>query len=202
MFLRDQQLYAFDLPFEAAAQALAERDTQAAHLRDVEEKEIQRLQKSAKRLAQWGRDHDNEDLARKAKTMQKRVERLKEQQTELSEKSDLDVQVHSDEVRAKSMLTIEKLSVCTPDGKRKLLDIEFQHIRPGDRIALLGKNGVGKSSTLECLMHALQVTDECVRFNPRVKLGGCPQIRPASRSFRSPSVRNNGKWSLTLCGKL
>lgn len=171
VFLRDQKLHAFDLPFGAAAQALAERDEQAAHLRDVEEKEIQRLQRSAKRLAQWGRDHDNEDLARKAKTIQKRAERLKEQQTELSEGSALDVQLHTDVVRAKSMLTIEKLSVCTPDGKLKLLDIDFQHVRPGDRIALLGKNGVGKSSTLECLMQALHGTDESVRFNPRVKLG-------------------------------
>jgi len=61
--------------------------------------------------------------------------------------------------------------VFTPDGKRQLLDIEFQHVRPGGRIVLLGKNGVGKSRTLECLMQALQVTDECVRFNPRLKLG-------------------------------
>ena len=171
VFLRDRQLYAFDLPFNAAVQALAERDEQAAHLRNVEEKEIQRLQRSAKRLAQWGRDHDNEDLARKAKTIEKRAERLKAQQTVLTEGSALDVQLHTDAVRAKSMLTIEKLSVCAPDGKLKLLDIDFQYVRPGDRIALLGRNGVGKSSTIECLMHALHGTDDCVRFNPSVKLG-------------------------------
>ncbi|MDB3936285.1 ATP-binding cassette domain-containing protein [Granulosicoccus sp.] len=171
VFLRDRQSHAFDLPFDTAVQALAEQDKQAAHLRNVEEKEIQRLQNSAKRLAQWGRDHDNEDLARKAKTIQKRVERLKEQQTVLSEGSVLDVKLDGNEVRAKSMLTIEKLTICTPDGKHELLDIDFQYVRPGDRIALLGVNGVGKSSTIECLMHALHGTDDSVRFNPRVKLG-------------------------------
>jgi|GEM_PF-4159041 len=159
VFLRDRQLHAFDLPFGAAAQALAEQDEQAAHLRDVEEKEIRRLQHSAKRLARWGRDHDNENLARKAKTMQRRVEGLKMQQTVLSEGSALDVQLQTDAVRAKSMLNIEKLSVSTPDGKRKLLDIEFQYVRPGDRIASLGRNGVGKSSTIECLMGALHGGD-------------------------------------------
>ena len=79
----------FDLPFDAAVKALAERDEQAAHLRNMEEKEIQRLQYSAKRLAQWGRDYDNEDLARKAKTIHKRAERLKAEQTVLSEGSAL-----------------------------------------------------------------------------------------------------------------
>ena len=171
VFLRDRQLSAFDLPFDAAVKALAERDEQAAHLRNMEEKEIQRLQHSAKRLAQWGRDYDNEDLARKAKTIQKRAERLKAEQTVLSEGSALNVQLHTDAVRAKSMLTVEKLSVCTPDGKLKLLDIDFQYVRPGDRIALLGQNGVGKSSTIECLTQALQGTDDRVRFNPNVKLG-------------------------------
>ena len=186
VFLRDRQLYAFDLPFSAAVQALAERDEQAAHLRNSEEKEIQRLQASEKRLAQWGRDHDNENLARKAKSIQKRVERLKAQQTVLSEVSALDVSLQADAVRAKSMLTIEKLSVRTPDGKHKLLDIDFQFVRPGDRIALLGKNGVGKSSTIECLMHALHDSKDSVRFNPRVKLGVYDQ---ELREFDGPAGR-------------
>ncbi|MEX0632209.1 hypothetical protein M8494_09945 [Serratia ureilytica] len=40
--------------------------------------------KSAKRLATWGKVYDNEDLARKAKQMEKRVDRLKEEQTTLT----------------------------------------------------------------------------------------------------------------------
>ncbi|MBX4389254.1 hypothetical protein K4H03_24560, partial [Mycobacterium tuberculosis] len=39
---------------------------------------------SARRLATWGRVYDNEDLARKAKQMEKQVARLKDEQTELS----------------------------------------------------------------------------------------------------------------------
>ncbi|STD20631.1 ABC transporter [Enterobacter asburiae] len=38
---------------------------------------------SAKRLATWGKVYDNEDLARKAKQMEKQVERLKDSQTAL-----------------------------------------------------------------------------------------------------------------------
>ncbi len=171
LFLRDQTLYSFDLPFDQAAAALAEHDIQAAKARKAEEKEIKRLQASAKRLADWGKTYDNEDLARKAKTIQKRVERLQQQQTSVSRGSGLDLQLQTDSLRAKSLVTIENLPIVTPDGQHKLLHIEFQHIRPGDRIALLGRNGVGKSTTINHLVEGIDTPSDELRFNPNVNLG-------------------------------
>lgn len=171
VFLRDKALYAFDLPYDAAAEALALHDLQAAKARHAEEKEIKRLQKSAKRLALWGKTYDNEDLARKAKSMQKRVDRLQQEQTTVSKGSGLDLQLQTDSLRSKSLFTLENLEIYTPDRERKLLEIEFQHVRPGDRVALLGKNGVGKSTTIDRLISAIGTVDDHVRFNPNVKVG-------------------------------
>ncbi len=171
LFLRDRTLYAFDLSFDLAAQALAEHDVQAANSRQAEEKEIKRLQASAKRLALWGKTYDNEDLARKAKSMQKRVERLKQEQTTVSQGSGLALQLGADSLRSKSLLTIENLCVLTPDNQHELLRIGFQYIRAGDRIVLLGRNGVGKSTTIKRLVGAHNRTDNLVRYNPNVSLG-------------------------------
>ncbi|OED43551.1 hypothetical protein AB833_03545 [Chromatiales bacterium (ex Bugula neritina AB1)] len=168
LFLRDHRVYNFDLPFDRAAQALAEHDVKAASARQAEEKEIKRLQASAKRLAVWGRTYDNEDLARKAKSMQKRVDRLKQEQTTVSRGSGLDLQLQTETLRTRSLVTIEKLQIVTLDGEHKLLDIDFQYIRPGDRIALLGRNGAGKSTTINRLVDAIGAGDERVRYNPNV----------------------------------
>ncbi len=73
--LRDGQLQAFDLPCTQARAALAARDESDALRHKAEQKEIDRVTASAKRLATWGQVYDNEDLARKAKQMEKQVAR-------------------------------------------------------------------------------------------------------------------------------
>ena len=59
-FLRDGRLSCFDLPFSAARAALEEQDDAARRTRAAEERRIESLRASAKRLAIWGRVYDNE----------------------------------------------------------------------------------------------------------------------------------------------
>jgi ATP-binding cassette, subfamily F, member 3 len=186
VFLRDKTLYSFDLPYEKAKTALADHDAQAWHHRQAEAKEIKRLQASAKRLAEWGKVYDNEDLARKAKAMQKRIDRLQDEQTFASKGSGLDVQLASETLRARSMLVLENLQVFTPDRQRKLVEGRFLHIKPGDRVALLGKNGVGKSTTLNLVLDAFETLNDAIRFNPNVQLGFYDQ---ELREFSQPVGR-------------
>ena len=58
-----------------------------------------------------GKVYDNEDLARKAKQMEKQVERLKESQTELTAGSPWTLTLRGDALRADRLLEMENLGV-------------------------------------------------------------------------------------------
>jgi hypothetical protein len=92
----------------------------------AEQKEIDRVTASAKRLATWGQVYDNEDLSRKAKQMEKQVARLKESQTELTAGTPWRLALNGDALRADRLLEMEQLPVpplrdcrpCSPPGWR------------------------------------------------------------------------------------
>jgi len=149
LFLRDRRIYAFDLGYSKARQALRQQDAEAERRRLAEGKEINRIRASAKRLAQWGKVYDNEDLARKAKTMEKRAEKLEAEQTQVTQGSGLRLDVQGATMRSKTVVTLEGFSVRTPDNSQHLFDCELLVLQPGDRVGLLGINGAGKSTCIE-----------------------------------------------------
>ncbi len=76
IFLRDTKLYDFTAPYSEARRLLTEHDLAAARAREAEEAEVKRLERSAKRLASWGKVFDNEKFSRRARSMEKRIEKM------------------------------------------------------------------------------------------------------------------------------
>ena len=178
--MRDQTLYCFELPCSAAREALSEKD-RTDELRHVsEQKEIDRIERSAKRLAEWGKVYDNEDLARKAKTMTARKERLEEQQTELSSGPPWTLSLQGDALPANRLLEINRCTVKPKQSEVTLFNAEYFQLKSGDRVAIMGANGTGKSSLLEQLYqqfhHELRAVHDMddsapIRFHPNADLG-------------------------------
>ncbi len=184
LFLRDKRCQKFEQPFDQANKLLLEQDQQDQQRLKDEQKEINRLQSSAKRLAIIGRENDNAKLAKKAKSMQKKVSRLEQEKTKLTEQSPLKLQLQNSSaeavVNAKQLLTINGLSLYKgyqQSAANLLLMIGHLIIKPGDRIALLGINGVGKTTTLQAIKAAYQnaqdenYSNSNISFNPRTRLG-------------------------------
>lgn len=171
--LRDNTLHAFSLPCSAARQALQEQDASDALRHKAEQKEIDRVAASAKRLAIWGRVYDNEDLARKAKPMEKQVSRLKDSQTELTAGTPWRLEVHGDAVRADRLLEMENLPVPPAPGLPALFTTGLARLQSGDRVAIMGRNGGGKSSLLRLLWRQMQqpASEAGLRLHPRLHPG-------------------------------
>lgn len=171
--LRDKTLHAFSLPCTAARQALEEQDESDALRHKAEQKEIDRVTASAKRLATWGRVYDNEDLSRKAKQMEKQVSRLKESQTELTAGTPWTLALHGDALRADRLLEMDSLPVPPAPGLTPLFTTGISRLQSGDRVAIMGRNGGGKSSLLRLLWRQMQQesTEAGLKLHPRLKPG-------------------------------
>ncbi|SDG08577.1 ATP-binding cassette domain-containing protein [Paraburkholderia phenazinium] len=146
--LRDQRLYSFDMPCSRALAALADADAAAQARHAGEQKEIDRLALSSKRLAIWGREHDNEKLLRQAKSIQRRVDKLKDDQTFVSRGSPWRLKLQGSALAADRLLAFEDLQVRAQPEQAPLFQVNDLWLRPGDKVALLGSNGTGKSSLL------------------------------------------------------
>ncbi|WP_425252582.1 ABC-F family ATP-binding cassette domain-containing protein [Janthinobacterium sp. NFX145] len=171
--LRDSRLYDFDLPCGPALAALAEADLAAAARHAAEQKEIDRLSASSARLALWGRTYDNEDLARKAKTMQRRIDKLKDVQSFVSDGAPWCLSLRGKALAADQLLALDELDVRAVPTSAVLFRVGQLWLKPGDRIALLGANGSGKSSLLRLCWQAIQAQDERpdLRYHKAANIG-------------------------------
>lgn len=156
LILRDRRIYRFALPCSQARAALAEEDENARLRRADEQKEIDRLSASSKRLAIWGREYDNEKLVRQAKSMEKRIVKLQEEQSVVGAGAPWRLELHGLGLPADALLRLEALDVSPAPGLPPLLRAKDLWLRSGDRVALLGANGTGKSSLLRQCWSDLQ----------------------------------------------
>ncbi|MDO5560567.1 MAG: ABC-F type ribosomal protection protein [Oscillospiraceae bacterium] len=142
---------------------------------DKLKKDIRRLSEAAKRTSQWSDKAESRKIGfdpvkveksltrrpmegRKAKKMMSRSKQIEaRQQKALDEKSGLlknterisDLKIHPLKFHSRELVSIRDL--CVSYGvKNVCTDVSFQ-INQGDRLALCGKNGCGKSSILKLL---------------------------------------------------
>jgi ATPase subunit of ABC transporter with duplicated ATPase domains len=174
LFLRADGAHAFAAPFVEAREALLDRDAADARRRQLEGREIERLEKVAARYRVWGVKNDK--FHKRAKATEKRIDRIEAERTGAYVARERRLDLHDGEIEARIALRVENYAVRTPDGARTLFTIDRLAVGAGDRIALLGVNGSGKSTLLNALASAFDPELEHydgqapVRFNPQARL--------------------------------
>ena len=174
IFLRADGTHTFRTPFVQAREELLRRDAAAAVRRKLEDKEIKRLEAVAARYKVWG--VKNSDFHKKQKTTEKRIARIQDTRAQAYTGRERRLELNDGEIEAKVALRLHDLKVTTPDGARTLVTIDRLAIGAGERIALLGVNGAGKSMLLAALARAWDPAQvhydgqAPIRFNPACRL--------------------------------
>ncbi len=135
-----------------------------------EQAKLKQLGYTVERMKGWG--INNRTLYRRAMSIQHRMERIRKTEkpkTEKTMKASFGQKDFSGDVVFK-MKNVSKAF----DGRPLFSDVEL-NVEGGERIALLGDNGTGKSTFIKCLLGE----EDCggkIQFGPTVKWGYLPQI--------------------------
>lgn len=113
------------------------------------------------------------NIARASTTKQAQSRRKALEKMELVDppkhKSKVRIKFDSARPSGKEVLILKDLAVGYPD-KTMLKDISFQ-INKGDRVAIIGQNGIGKSTLLKTVMKQLPVKSGAIKYGASLDIG-------------------------------
>ncbi|MBE0681769.1 MAG: ABC-F family ATP-binding cassette domain-containing protein [Anaerolineales bacterium] len=129
---------------------------------------IDRLEAAIKRLAIWGKVYDNEDLARKSKSMQKRLDKMEKVEKPVTERKRMDLRLNG---WRGSNKVLELVDVSKSFGVKKVLSNINETIWHGERVGLIGANGAGKSVLLRMVLGQEKPDAGEIKIGPSVSIG-------------------------------
>ncbi len=140
VFTGDYSAYTFDKQIR-----LARQET----LFQVQQHQIAHIEAAIKRYSIWARVYDNEKFAKRARSIQHRLDKIDRLDHPLLERRRMGLQLNGwrGSSRVLEMRDVAKAYATRPvlDG----IDLLLEH---GERVGMIGKNGAGKSVLLRLLM--------------------------------------------------
>ena len=144
-----------------------------------EQAKLKQLGYTVERMKGWG--INNRTLYRRAMSIQHRMERIKKTEKPKTQKT---MKAVFGEMDFSGDIVFKTINLEKSYGERQLFSDVSLNVTGGERIALLGDNGTGKSTFIRCLLGE----EDCggkVRFGPTVKWGYLPQTIQFSHPERT-----------------
>ena len=137
---------------------------------EQEQAKLKQLGYTVERMKGWG--INNRTLYRRAMSIQHRMERIKKTEKPKTERT---MKASFAEKDFSGDMVFQIKNISKSFGDRELFrDVELL-VEGGERIAIVGDNGTGKTTFLKCLLGEEDCTGK-IRFGPTVKWGYLPQI--------------------------
>ena len=137
-----------------------------------EQAKIAQLEKAADQMHLWA-FMGNDALHKRAFSMEKRIERMRTTERPTKARR-LDARFTSREFRGDEVMQVKNLSKSF--GERTLFSEIYLRVEPGERIALLGENGTGKTTFINMVMGLEPADTGSIRLGPSIRTAYLPQI--------------------------
>ena len=137
---------------------------------EQEQAKLKQLGYTVERMKGWG--INNRTLYRRAMSIQHRMERIKKTEKPKTEKT---MKAYFGERDFSGDVVFKAKGLEKGFGDRTLFSNVDLHVEGGERIALLGDNGTGKTTFLKCLLGEEEFQGK-LQYGPTVKVGYLPQV--------------------------
>ena len=137
---------------------------------EQEQAKLKQLGYTVERMKGWG--INNRTLYRRAMSIQHRMERIKKTEKPKTEKT---MKATFGQKDFSGDVVFQMKNVAKSFDERTLFSGVELKVEGGERIALLGDNGTGKSTFIKCLLGE-EACQGKIQFGPTVKWGYLPQI--------------------------
>ena len=170
LFLRPGISRFYAHPYARARPLLADDDAAQDRKHAKDAKEVGRLRRNAGELRNIGVNSGSDLLQKKSMQLRQRAEKLEQSLRPAHVERNADIRLANRGTHAKILATLQDVTVRSPDGPA-LFRIAKLELRLGDRLVLLGRNGVGKSQLVTLLRRAVGQDQPGVRISASVVLG-------------------------------
>ena len=149
------------------------RFLQALKEYENQQKKIKRMEEQIQRYRIWGEMRDSDKMYKRAKELEKRLEKIEQINKPVVEKKTADFKINGVERTGKEVIKLNNISKSF--DKKQLFSDLCLTLFYGDSMCILGENGTGKSTILKIIMDEIQADTGEAKIGSNVKIGYLPQ---------------------------
>ncbi len=171
--LEDGRLTRYTGNYSEYAFEKQERLLRQQQLFQIQQREVDRLERSAKRLMMWGKIYDNPKFSRRGMNILKRLDKIERIDRPVLERKRMGLQLQGwrGSNKVLEIIGLGKAFSEPGGGETAVLagvDLLLWH---GERVGLVGANGAGKSVLFRLILGREEPSGGAIRLGPSVQIG-------------------------------
>lgn len=169
--LEDGEVHVYHTNYSQFVKEKEERLLQEFQAYQEQQKKIKKMKEAIKRLREWANQANppNEGLHKRARNMERALERMEKLKKPVLEHKQMGLQFEGQERSGKDVVIMKEVG--KNFGERILFQNVELHVRFQERVAIVGRNGTGKTTLLNLLLQEMNPDVGEIRIGSGVKLG-------------------------------